>query len=87
MSQTYKRKVDAKSYPDYSSEQLDEAVAAVNSGELKLREASRSFGIPYGSLYNRIHGLHSDTSGGQTRLSPAVEQPLVQTTETMGRCQ
>ena len=85
MPRTYKRKVGSRSYSDYSSEKLDEAVAAVNSGELKLREASRSFNIPYGSLYNHVHKLHSGTSGGQTRLSVAVEQRLVQTIETLGQ--
>jgi len=62
MPRTYKRKVGSRSYSDYSSEKLDEAVAAVNSGELKLREASRSFNIPYGSLYNHVHKLHTEYS-------------------------
>jgi len=58
MPQTYKRKVGARSYSDYSSEQLDEGVAAVNSGELKLPEASQSFCISY-SLIQKSLRPHS----------------------------
>jgi hypothetical protein len=50
-------------YNRYTPEQLEEAIARIRSGELKLREASRNYPISLGTLSNHLHGKHVQPIG------------------------
>ncbi|KAG5891915.1 hypothetical protein JTB14_022665 [Gonioctena quinquepunctata] len=39
-------------------EKLEEALGKVVDGTLSIREATRQFSIPFGTLYNRFRGIH-----------------------------
>jgi len=50
---------------------------------MSIGKASKTFSIPFGTLYNRLHGLHPLKTGGQTRLSAKAEQRLAETVITL----
>ena len=54
VARTYKRKLDALSYRNYSEVALQDAVNSVQSGELNYLEASRDYTI---DLQNQLDGI------------------------------
>ena len=63
MPRTYKRKPGARTYHDYTEETIENALRDVP--RLGLKGAHRAHGIPYGTLYNKYHGKHTNKHGKQ----------------------
>ena len=67
---------------EYTHENLQMAVSAVKDGGLKILTASKTYGIPFGTLYRRVKG-HVDSDrfnrGPRTALSEEVERGLKET--------
>jgi len=60
---------------------LDEAVRKVRTASMPLKTCARKYGIPVGTLYNKVHGGHNKKSGGQQRLSVECETHIFKTIE------
>ena len=74
----YKRLVGSRSYrTSYTQQALRKATDSCKSGRMSIRKASRHFGIPYGTLVNKVTGKHTAKAGGQKRLSDDAESHLV----------
>lgn len=64
---------------EYSHEDLLRAVSAVNDGGLKILTASKTYGVPFGTLWRRVKGrVEGDRfkRGPRTALSDKVEQGI-----------
>ncbi|KAG5887303.1 hypothetical protein JTB14_006448 [Gonioctena quinquepunctata] len=66
MARKHKRLLGSRSYRNYSKEKLEEALGKVVDGTLSIREATRQFSIPFGTLYNRFKGIHGNNPGRPT---------------------
>lgn len=73
----YKRKLGARSYKNYEDSTLDNALLEVVEGRMTLREASRSFKVPYGTLNNRYNGRHGSKPGGRQIFTSEEERAFV----------
>ncbi|OAA62879.1 transposase [Niveomyces insectorum RCEF 264] len=62
---------------DYTEDDVKRALGALANGA-SIRKASREFGIPPATLFNRKSGTvpHRQASKGQQRLTPAQEEQL-----------
>lgn len=78
------KKVDARTYLRYTSETLQTAIEAVKKSALSIYAASRSYGIPYGTLYNKIHGLHTQKPGTSPVLTETQENELAEVVRVAG---
>ncbi|KAG5871036.1 hypothetical protein JTB14_010587 [Gonioctena quinquepunctata] len=63
MARKHKRLLRSRSYRNYSKEKLEEALGKVVDGTLSIREATRQFSIPFGTMYNRLKGIHGNNLG------------------------
>ena len=82
---TYRRLVGSRNYRTaYTVNALNQAVQRVQSGKLSMLKASKKFKVPYGTLYNKCHALHTKKAGGQLRLSAAAEDQVVKTVHHLG---
>ncbi|KAK6173319.1 hypothetical protein SNE40_016793 [Patella caerulea] len=63
MACSYKRRVDARAYKHYTEDTLKTAVNQIVSKKISLRKASRHFGIPTGTLSNRLNKKHNIKPG------------------------
>jgi len=62
----------------WSDEQLQAAMEAVSSGELKAHAAAKRYGIPSSTLYDNVKGKSSKRYGGApTVLTAAEEKEIV----------
>ncbi|XP_050316184.1 uncharacterized protein LOC126750579 [Anthonomus grandis grandis] len=77
MPRVYKKKIGPAGKKNYNDIFLIRAVAAVNKRILNVREAARQYGVPYTTLYNRVHGKHPLKYGRQPVLPEAEEKLLV----------
>ncbi|KAG5864715.1 hypothetical protein JTB14_017859 [Gonioctena quinquepunctata] len=57
---------DPEILPKLLQGKLEEALGKVVDGTLFIREATRQFGIPFGTLYNRFEGIHGNNPGRPT---------------------
>lgn len=57
---------------------------AVKKSALSIYAASRSYGIPYGTLYNKIHGLHMQKPGTSPVLTETQENELAEVVRVAG---
>ena len=55
--------VKKNSFHKYAEADLNKAVDAVESGRMSQNAASKEFGIPRGTLQNRIRGVHKKKHG------------------------
>jgi len=79
-----KRKIGAQPYAtQYSAETLSKVVLLVKRHVLSARKASQKYGIPLGTINNRVSGKHSSRVGAPMRLSPATESRLVENINTL----
>ncbi|KAL4148675.1 hypothetical protein QTP88_002846 [Uroleucon formosanum] len=54
MPRYYKKKLEARTYANYSDASVEEALLKIAYGELSyFLEASNKYGMPYGTLHNR----------------------------------
>jgi len=74
----YKREKGARGYQTaYTVDVLRDAVAAVQEG-ISIRQSSKRFGIPFGTLYNRIKKNHQMKPGGMTTLTDNEEKVIAE---------
>ena len=73
MVRNYKR----KTVKTYSEDTLRKCLAAVKAGKISMNKAQKKYGIPYGTIYNKLNGLHKKKHGGQPALSEEFEIILV----------
>ncbi|KAG5886397.1 hypothetical protein JTB14_025572 [Gonioctena quinquepunctata] len=66
MARKHKRLLGSRSYRNYSKEKLGETLGKVVGGTLSIREATRQFSIPFGTLCNRFKGIHGNDPGRPT---------------------
>ena len=78
MPRIYVRKGGTRTYGNYSQEALGKAVVEVNSGN-SIRSTAKKYGIPVGTLYNKVKARHSKMAGGQNRLSEECEDAILST--------
>lgn len=84
MPRKYVKKVGGRAYLQYSSESMDAALEAVRKKRYSLREAARTYSIPYSTLHDTLNGRHLQTVGGQTILTDAQEADLRETIKIVG---
>lgn len=79
MVRNYKRGPQARSYrTKYNTEELDLAVNDVRIHGVSIREASRRYEVPFGTLFNKLKGKHTGSIGHPTALSRDEEAALVE---------
>lgn len=84
MVRTYVKKLDGRTYSRYKPETVDEALVAIRDHNFSIREASRKFNIPFGTLHNKLNGLHTGRPGRPTELTPSQEANLCETIKIAG---
>ena len=68
----------------WTTEQLEAAVAAVKSGQLKPYRAALQFGVPSSTLHDHLTGKSKKRYGGRpTVLSSSEEKEIVRICETL----
>ncbi|KAJ8937071.1 hypothetical protein NQ314_012043 [Rhamnusium bicolor] len=77
MPRKHKRLLESRSYRNYSKEKLEEALGKVIDGTLSIREASRQFSIPFGTLYNRYKGIHGNNPSHPTIFTHVEEVAIL----------
>ena len=81
----YTRTPGSRSYGNsYTAQTLQKAIGKVRTGAMTIRKASRTYGIPYGTLFNKTRNKHTLKTGGQPQLTLECEQLLVRTVEMLG---
>lgn len=78
MPRAHKRLLGSRPYMDYSSEKLEQAVEAVVEGTLSIREASKRFKIPFGTVYNKYKGKYGRKPGRPTVFTEQEELAILQ---------
>lgn len=68
----------SRKYRDYTSDKLEEAIEVVADGSLTIREASRRFAIPYGTIYNKFKGKHGNIPGRPTVFTKQEELAILE---------
>ena len=78
MVRVYKRKEGARNYRNgYTANDLTSALDQIVSGKIGVRNASKRYGIPIGTLHNRLKGTHKKKVGGQYRLTEDCETEIL----------
>lgn len=77
MPRKYKRKECAKHIKQYSEATLESCLTEVVNGKISANQASKKYGIPKGTLINKIHGRGIKKHGGQTVFSKTEEDEFV----------
>lgn len=76
MPRKYVSRLGARSYANYPPETLASALRAVKESQMSIREASRQYKIPFGTLYNKCKRLHMRKIGTPTVLTSTQEEEL-----------
>jgi hypothetical protein len=85
MPRDYKRKVNAKPYKtSYTFQHLADAISAVQRGTMKSWKAAQEYGIPKGTLINKLKGLHPGKPGLPTVFSAEEEASIVTAVSALG---
>ncbi len=85
MPRNYKRKDGAKAYKSsYTNQDLAEAISAVQNGTMKSWKAAKEYGIPKGTLINKLKGLHPREPGPPTIFSVEEEASIVAVVSILG---
>ena len=71
------RNYQGKTVKSYSKDTLQKCLAAVKAGKMSMNKAQKQYGIPYGTIYNKLKGLHTKKHGGKPALSKEFEKILV----------
>ena len=67
----------------YMKETLQKCIKCVKKGKMSMKKASRHFGVPYGTVKNKVNGWHLKSSGGQTTLSQNLEEVILQSLDPL----
>ncbi|KAB0801489.1 hypothetical protein PPYR_05843 [Photinus pyralis] len=78
MVRTYKKKLGARSYKNYSDENLAKAVEEVRSGQLSQKAAAEKYKINRTTILNRIHHKHEGNPGHPPVLTPEEEKIIAE---------
>ena len=78
MVRNYKR----KTVKTYSEDTLRKCLVAVKAGKISMNNAQKQYVIPYGTIYNKLKGLHKK-HGGQPASSKEFEITLVTTLDKL----
>ena len=62
------KKPGSRPYKNYSPAMIQEAISKIKSGSLSILQASKTYKISFGTLRNKVKGLHTKTVDGQTAL-------------------
>lgn len=65
-----------RQYKSYSSENVEKALDEVKTNKLSLTKAAKKYGIPKGTLINKIHENHTKTVGKPCELTPEEENSI-----------
>lgn len=65
-------------YYKYPKDNLQKAVEKIRNNEMSYGEASRFYGVPKTSLYNKIQNTHNGRRGATTTLTKAQEDELAE---------
>lgn len=85
MVRIYKRKNSAKAYKsNYTNQNLADAISAVQSGAMKSWKAAKEYGIPKGTLINKLKGLHPRKPGPPTAFSMEEEASIAAAVAALG---
>ena len=84
MVRNYKPKKGARSYRNYSEEDLASAVEAITAGGLTYREASAKWGISVGTIINTVKGKHTKKPGHARGLSEKFIERYLETVSEWG---
>ncbi len=78
MPRQYKRKSHALAYrTNYTEQDLADAIAAVKGGGMISWKAAKEYGIPKGTLINKLNNRHPRKPGPPTVLSAEEEASIV----------
>lgn len=77
MPRNYAKKPGCRNYKNYDQQSVEHALQKIIDEGWSFRKASTTYRIPFGTLYNRYHGLHIKKSGGQTAFSLEEEKQLI----------
>ena len=77
MPRTHHRPKGARRYNDTPTSNVEQAVTAVNISGVSIYAAASKFSIPYGTLYNKIKGLHGKTIGCPQKIPLVIENDVV----------
>ena len=81
---TYKRKLGARSYKNYSDENVERALEKNCRPWVGHKKSSKIYKIPYDTLHNRYHGRRGGKNGGQSTFSTKEEKSLIKYISTCG---
>ena len=76
MPRKHTRKSGSRRYDDCKADAISNALRAIKGGRT-IRKAARDFDVPYGTLYNKMKGLHKSSYGAKRELPDAVEIDIV----------
>lgn len=77
MSPNYTKKLGCRNDKNYDQRSVENALQKIIDEGWSFRRASTTYRVPFGTLYNRYHGLHIRKSGGQTAFSLEEEKHLI----------
>lgn len=83
MVRTYKKKLGARAYKNYSEEDLKKAVCEVKSGRLSQKAAAEKYKINRTTLLYKVRGSHENNPGHPTVLSKVEEELIAETLGTV----
>lgn len=65
-------------YYQYQTDKLEEAVEKIRNNQMSYGEASRIYGVPKTTLYNKIQNTHNSRRGATTTLTKTQEDELAE---------
>ncbi|KAJ8931634.1 hypothetical protein NQ314_015428 [Rhamnusium bicolor] len=77
MVRTYRRKLGARRYQDYTPEKLQECLNAIKKGEICHRKAEASYNIPRRTIMNKLKEKHTKLPGKPAVFSKEEEETFV----------
>ncbi|KAK9729901.1 CENP-B N-terminal DNA-binding domain [Popillia japonica] len=77
MPRTYKRKLGARKYKDYSTENVETALTKIVDEGWSLRRAAAHYKIPFGTLNNKYYSRYTKKNGGQKVFSDNAERSFL----------
>lgn len=72
----------------YDRSKIEDALGAIRGDQISIREASRKYGVPRGTLQDRLHGRvpENKNMGRDTTLTKEEEESLVQWLSELAKC-
>ena len=77
MPRVYKRAEGSRTYESYSDGTLVEAIQKIQTGKMILRKASVIYGIPSGTLSNKMNNKHTKSTGHPLTFTEKEEEAFV----------